>query len=108
MSDTELLVKEAQSLPPGCLREVLDFISRLKHEHTIRGPAGGSGQNSVPELPLAYSLEEALRISAERAAARRANPALNTLKKYHGCLKGSPTFDRDGMEIQRELRSEWK
>jgi hypothetical protein len=105
MSDTELLMKEVRSLPAGYIHEVLNFISCLKQKNS---PAGLSGKNPVLSLPPAYSPEEALRISAERAAARRANPALNTFKKYHGCLKGSPNFDRDGMEIQRELRSEWK
>jgi hypothetical protein len=49
-----------------------------------------------------------LRISAEKAAARSVNPARNTLEKYHGCLKNSLNFDRDGREIQRELRNEWE
>jgi hypothetical protein len=72
MSDTELLIKEIQT------------------------------------LPTAYSTGEALRVSAEKAAARSVNPARNTLEKYHGCLKNSPNFDRDGREIQRELRNEWE
>jgi hypothetical protein len=96
MSDTELLIKEIRSLPFEYVREVLQFISRLKQGKSIDG------------LPPAYSTEEALRISAEKAAARRANPALNTLRTYQGCLKGSPNFSRDGMEIQRELRNEWE
>jgi hypothetical protein len=105
MSDTELLMKEVQGLPPGYAHKVLNFISRLKQGDS---PAGFSGQTSVPELPPAYSPKEALRISAERAAARRTNPTLNTLKKYHGCLKDSPNFSRDGMKIQREMRIEWE
>jgi hypothetical protein len=81
MSDTELLVKEIQSLPEGYAHEVLDFISRLKHKNS---PTGLSEFNSVPELPSAYPPEEALHISAERAAARRVNPALSSFRKYHG------------------------
>ncbi|GHT92756.1 hypothetical protein FACS1894140_5240 [Spirochaetia bacterium] len=26
---------------------------------------------------------------------------------YYGCLKGSPAFEGDPMDIQRELRDEW-
>jgi hypothetical protein len=33
MSDTELLIKEVQGLPPGCLREVLDFASYLRQKY---------------------------------------------------------------------------
>jgi hypothetical protein len=105
MSDTELLLREVQSLPEDRVHEVLNFINRLKQKNS---PVFLSGQNSAFELLPAYSPEEALRKSAERAALRRANPALNTFKKYHGCLKGSLNFDRDGMEIQREMRSEWE
>jgi hypothetical protein len=105
MSDTELLIEEVQALPKGYVHEVLNFISHLKQKNS---PAGFPGKNSLPELPPAYSPEEALRKSAERAAARRANPVLNTFKMYHGCLKDSPNFNRDGMAIQRELRSEWE
>jgi hypothetical protein len=65
-------------------------------------PAFGKGS-----LPETYSPEEALKKSAERAAARRKNPSLNTFRKFHGSLKGSLNFDRDGMEIQREMRNEW-
>jgi hypothetical protein len=73
MSDTELLMKEVQTLPEGYAHEVLDFISRLKQGNN---PAFLSSQNSISELPPAYSPEEALRKSAGRAAARRTNPAL--------------------------------
>jgi len=33
MSDTELLIKEVQNLPPGCLREVLDFVGYLRQKY---------------------------------------------------------------------------
>jgi hypothetical protein len=96
MSDTELLIKELETLPADYAARILDFIAFLK----IPRPAG--------RFPPAYSPEEALRVSAARSVARRANPALNTMEKYQGCLKGSANFGRDGMEIQRELRNEWE
>jgi hypothetical protein len=34
MSDAELLIREIQSLPPGCLREVLDFAGYLRQKYT--------------------------------------------------------------------------
>jgi hypothetical protein len=100
MSDTELLIKEIEALPTGYAARVLDFIESLKKTAPARTVA--------PGLPPAYSPEEALCVSAGRSAARRANPALNTLEKYKGCLKGSPNFGGDGMAIQRELRNEWE
>jgi hypothetical protein len=33
MSDTELLIEEVQGLPPGCLREVLDFVGYLRQKY---------------------------------------------------------------------------
>jgi hypothetical protein len=94
MSDTELLIKEIETLPVDYTAKVLDFIKSLKE----------TARPVSPGLPLAYSPEEALRVSAERSAARRANPALNTLGKYKGCLKDSPNFGRDGMAIQQDGR----
>lgn len=87
-----LQMAEAKAADSNC-----KLVSR--HFETLPG---------ILDLPPAYSTQEALRISAEKAAVRRANPALNTLKKYHGCLKDSPNFGCDGMEIQRELRNEWE
>jgi hypothetical protein len=105
MSDTELLIKEIQSLPLDYVQEVVKFINRLK---AGKSPASPLPRTGVFGLPPAYSSEEALRISAEKAAARRSNPALDTFRMYQGCLKGSPHLGRDGMEIQRELRNEWE
>jgi hypothetical protein len=100
MSDTELLIKEIETLPVDYVARILDFIEFLKKTAPSRKVS--------PALPPAYSPEEALRVSAERSAARRANPALNTMGTYKGCLKGSPNFGRDGMAIQREMRNEWE
>jgi hypothetical protein len=100
MSNTELLIKEIETLPPDYTVKILRFIDALKKEL--------SSNRASPDFPPAYSPEEALRVSAERSAARRANPALNTIEKYRGCLKDSPNFDRDGMAIQREMRNEWE
>jgi hypothetical protein len=100
MSDTELLIKEIEALPVDYAARILDFIEFLKKT----APPG----KVSPGFPPAYSPEEALRVSAERSAARLANPALNTIGTYQGCLKGSLNFGRDGMAIQRELRNEWE
>jgi hypothetical protein len=100
MSDTELLIKEIEALPVDYVARVLDFIEFLKKTAPSRRVSSG--------FPLAYSSEEALRVSAERSVARRSNPALNTIEKHRGCLKGSLSFGRDGMAIQRELRNEWE
>ncbi|MDR1149847.1 MAG: DUF2281 domain-containing protein [Spirochaetaceae bacterium] len=100
MSNTELLIKEIETLPADYTARILDFIEFLKNTAPRRTVSS--------DFPVAYSPEEALRVSALRSAARRANPALNTMEKYKGCLKDSANFGRDGMEIQRELRNEWE
>jgi hypothetical protein len=33
MSDTELLVKEVQALPPDCLEEVFNFVGYLRQKY---------------------------------------------------------------------------
>jgi hypothetical protein len=101
MSDTELLIKEVRSLPADYVKEALELITALKQKRH-------EGSLSYLAKNGPRTIEDALSVSAERAAARRANPALNTFRKYHGCLKDSSDFDRDGMEIQRELRREWE
>jgi hypothetical protein len=98
MSDTELLIKEIEALPVDYAARILDFIESLKKTVPPRAVS--------PGFPPAYSPEEALRVSALRSEARRANSGLNTMEKYKGCLKGSANFGRDGMAIQRELRNE--
>jgi hypothetical protein len=100
MSDTELLIKEIEALPGDYVARILDFIEFLKKTAPSRTVS--------PGFPPAYSPAEALRVSAERSAARRANPALHTMGKYKGCLKDSLNFGRDGMAIQREMRNEWE
>jgi hypothetical protein len=99
VSDTELLIKEIKALPPNYVARILDFVALLKKDASLN--------KASLVLSPAYSSEDALRISAERSAARRADPSLNTIGKYKGCLKGSLNFDCDGMAIQREMRNEW-
>jgi hypothetical protein len=33
MSDTELLIKEVETLPPGCIQEMIDFAGYLKQKY---------------------------------------------------------------------------
>ncbi|GHV77719.1 hypothetical protein AGMMS49942_25400 [Spirochaetia bacterium] len=55
MSETELLLKEIEGLPPGYLGKILDFVGHLKH-NTPRRP--------VPaEKKLSERFAGALRLS---------------------------------------------
>ncbi|MCL1817304.1 MAG: DUF2281 domain-containing protein [Spirochaetaceae bacterium] len=96
MSNTELLIKEIQNLPAGFVDEVLDYIGRLKREN-------GSAKTASQKLPPAYSPEEALKISAQKAS----DSARIHTSRYFGCLKNSKAFSGDPLEIQQELRAEW-
>jgi hypothetical protein len=40
MSDTELLIKEVETLPPGCIQEILDFAGYLKQKYQGQKAAG--------------------------------------------------------------------
>ena len=96
MSNTELLIREIQTLPTDFVDEVLDFVGRLKQEN-------GSAETPPQKLPPVYSPEEALKISAQKAS----DPASVHASRYFGCLKNSKAFAGDPLEIQRELRAEW-
>jgi hypothetical protein len=104
MSDTELILKEIETLPSDCVDELLDYIGFLKHKHTPGGlrsifrPTGPS-----PELPPAYPPAEALKIAAEKAA----DPNRKPFSRHYGRLKNSRAFTGDPVEIQKAMRAEW-
>jgi hypothetical protein len=86
MSDTELLIKEIETLPVDYAARVLDFIKSLK-ETTRTVPPG---------LPP----EEALRVSAKRSAARRGNPASENIFDF------ASIFDREDVAIIERIIGE--
>jgi hypothetical protein len=53
------------------------------------------------------TIVEAKEQAARRAAAEQAGISRNPFEGLFGSLKDSPHFGRSGLEIQRELRSEW-
>ncbi|MDR1317366.1 MAG: hypothetical protein LBK13_10895 [Spirochaetales bacterium] len=73
----------------------------------------------VPESPAAqttvsthdpqrsFSLEELKKEARQKTAQRLANPEMDSMKKYAGCLKGSKVFDGDSVAIQKAMRDEW-
>jgi hypothetical protein len=56
MSDTELLVKEVQSLPPGCLQEVLDFVGYLRQKYAQDDT--GDRQDHAPNAVTLAAMQE--------------------------------------------------
>jgi len=94
MSDTELLMEEIRTLPANFVGEVLQFIEHLKQENT-------QGNQT---LPPAYSPQDALTVSAQKFSV----PDREPISRYFGCLKNSTAFAGEPIEIQRQMRTEWK
>ena len=93
MSDAELLIEEIKALPENYAGEVLRFIKHLKMENTKRDET----------LPPAYSVADALKVSAQKISA----PGQKPISHYFGQLKNSKAFAGDPVEIQRKMRAEW-
>jgi hypothetical protein len=103
LSDTELLIKEIQTLPTVCVHEALEFIAALKQKRLRdMNPASSelSGLNSYIAENSPHTVAEALQI----AAARAANPNRKPISRHFGTLPGA--FG-NGVAYQRAIRDEW-
>jgi hypothetical protein len=102
-SDTELLIKEIQTLPTSCIHETLEFIAALKQKsHQDR-------ELAAPELPgldsyIAENSPRTIEEALEMAAARAADPNRKPISRHFGTLPG--VFG-NGVAYQRAIRDEW-
>jgi hypothetical protein len=58
MSNTELLIKEIQTLPIDCVSEVLDFVGYLKQKHTETGIVGVCPLDHTPNAVTIAAMRE--------------------------------------------------
>jgi hypothetical protein len=117
MSNTELLIKEVQSLPENCVKEALELIAALKEKHREK-PAPSSrpdlGEHLAADSPCTLddlgeylaanspkTIEEALRM----AEAKANDPNRKPISRFFGTLPGA--FGGDGVAYQRKIRDEW-
>jgi hypothetical protein len=103
MSDTELLIKEIQTLPSACAREALEFIAALKQKRLQNmNPASSelSGLDSYIAENSPRTIEEALQMAAVKAA----DPNRKPISRHFGTLPGA--FG-NGVAYQRAIRDEW-
>jgi hypothetical protein len=80
MSDTELLVKEVQSLPPGCLREVLDFVGYLQQKYARDTE---NRQDHAPNAVTMAAIEEGRAMMQGEIPANRFNSLEEMLEALH-------------------------
>jgi hypothetical protein len=103
MSDTELLMKEIQTLPTAYVHEALELIAALKQKR-FQGtnPASSelSGLGSYIAENSPRTIEEALQMAAIKAA----DPNRKPISRHFGTLPG--VFG-NGVAYQRALRNEW-
>jgi hypothetical protein len=90
-------IRLPKTIPGGKTNVVLVFPS-------AEDPASKS--QAAPYLRESFPAIEELKNEARRKTAERlADPSGDSLQKYCGCLKD--LFSEDGVEYQREIRSEW-
>jgi hypothetical protein len=101
MSDTELLIKEIQTLPTTCIHEALGLITALKQKR-LQDLASSelSGLDSSIAENSPHTIDEALQM----AAAKAADPNRKPISRHFGTLPG--VFG-DGVAYQRAIRDEW-
>jgi hypothetical protein len=103
MSDTELLIKEIQTLPTACIHEALELIAALKQKSRqdmkLASPEL-SGLDSCIAENSPRTIAEALQL----AAARAADPNRKPISRHFGTLPGA--FG-NGVAYQRAIRDEW-
>jgi hypothetical protein len=97
-----LTVELSQPVPAGTVDMVLFFPAPVKAP--VENTEGLS-----PRPRACTSLEEALADAARRREARKADPALRSLKKWHGVLENSEAWGKDVDVVAeiRKMRDEW-
>jgi hypothetical protein len=103
MSDTELLIKEIQTLPTGCVHEALEFIAALKQK------SRQDTELAAPELPgldsyIAENSPRTIEEALQMAEAKAADPNRKPISRHFGTLPGIFTT---GVAYQRAIRDEW-
>jgi hypothetical protein len=81
MSDTDLLIKEVQSLPPGCLREVLDFVGYLRQKYA-QAPEGRL--DDIPNAVTIAAMQEVQDMIDEKIPTKRYHSLDEMLDALHG------------------------
>jgi hypothetical protein len=58
-----------------------------------------------PEIPAGKAKLTVSILPREKTA--KMSRQMRHIMKFYGCLKGSPAFEGDPVEIQRQMRAEW-
>jgi hypothetical protein len=75
MSDTELLIKEVKSLPPGYVREVLDFAGYLRQKY--------AQDTETPNAVTLAAMQEVQDMIDGKIPAKRYHSLENMLEALH-------------------------
>jgi hypothetical protein len=102
-ADRRLLLDLPKAVPSGMVNIVLVVSS-------VDTPSEISANNSAIPHVLSHTfptIEEIKAEAARKADERMANPQMDPLLRYAGCLKNSGVFEGDAVAIQRKMRDEW-
>jgi hypothetical protein len=87
MSDTELLIKEVQSLPADCLREVFDFVGFLRQKYSQNTENAGIEDacplDHTPNAVTRAAIEEGRAMMRGEIPANRFNSLEEMLEALH-------------------------
>ncbi|MDR2049296.1 MAG: hypothetical protein LBP69_07555 [Treponema sp.] len=103
MSDTELLIKEIQTLPTAYVHEALGLIAALKQKRLQDMNLASSERSALDSSTAENSprtIEEALQV----AEAKAADPNRKPISRHFGTL---PSAFGDAVAYQRAIRDEW-
>jgi hypothetical protein len=103
MSDTELLIKEIQTLPTACVHEALELIAALK-QRRLRDVNFASSELSGLDSYIAENSPRTIEEALQMAAAKAADPNRKPISRHFGTLPGA--FG-NGVAYQRAIRDEW-
>jgi hypothetical protein len=103
MSDTELLMREIQTLPAAYAHEALVFIAALKQKR-LQDVALASSELSGLDSYIAENSPRTIEEALQMAAAKAADPDRKPISRHFGTLPGA--FG-NGVAYQRAIRDEW-
>ncbi|MDR3335923.1 MAG: hypothetical protein LBT16_01850, partial [Treponema sp.] len=100
-ADRRLFLVLPDTVPSGKTNLTLTFTPAQS------SPEQGPGDFAYLLRDSPKTVKEAIAEAKRKTAERLENPEKDSMKKYAGCLKDSPVFEGDPVEIQRKMRDEW-
>jgi hypothetical protein len=110
-ADRRLYLELPESVPSGKCDLRLIFTPSLSSRERSADERSAGERQTVDFAHLLRNspktVQEAIAQAKRKTTERQENPEMDSMIKYAGCLKNSPIFEGDPIEIQRRMRDEW-